>query len=101
MFIVSKEYIETNEVDIIEVVDQVTKSMGHLISHDSMIGDALQYDIKCHSIKNISKDRIEVYYRGSFGNILKYVYQIHRTHEIETETDIDKTEEADGDDEVN
>lgn len=81
MFVVTKMICESNNVEIVELVDEVTRDMGFLVAYDSMLEDALQYDVDDHSIKNKSKTRIEVYYRGSFGNSLKYVYQIHMTHD--------------------
>ena len=89
MYIVSKLICDTNDVEIIEVVDEIAKDMGLLVAFDSLIDDALQYDVKEHSIKNIAKNRVEVYYKGTFGNTLKYVYQIHATH-----YDDEKTEEG-------
>ena len=91
MFIVTKLTCESNDVEIIETVDEIKADMGYLVAYDSMIEDALQYDVVQHSIKNITKNRVEIYWRGSFGNTLKYVYQIHITHQ----TDDDKTEEDD------
>ena len=93
VFIVTKMICETHEVEIIEVVDEVSRSeMGFMIAYDSMLDDALQYDVKLHSIKNVTKTRVEIFYRGAFGNSLKYVYQIHVTHQ-KGEVDEDKTDE--------
>ena len=92
MFIVTKEIVDTHEVEIIEVVDEITRDMGFMIAYDSMLDDALQYDVKLHSIKNVTKTRVEIFYRGAFGNYLKCVYQIHVTHQ-KGEVDEDKTEE--------
>lgn len=81
MFIVTKMLCESGDVEIVEVVDEVQRDMGFLIAYDAMLGDALQYDVVDHSIKNKSRNRVEVYWRGSFGNSLRYVYQIHTTHD--------------------
>lgn len=89
MFIVTKLICDDNSVEIIETVDEIKKDMGYLVAYDSMINDALQYDVNEHSIKNITKDRVEISYRGSFGNSLKYVYQIHITHQISDDNDIE------------
>ena len=90
MFVVTKEIVDSHEVEIIEVVDEITRDMGFLVAYNSMLDDALQYDVQDHSIKSISKNRVEIYWRGTFGNSLRYVYQIHATH---GGIDDDKTEE--------
>jgi uncharacterized protein YifN (PemK superfamily) len=90
VYIVVKVYTETNETEIIEVV-YTDESRSHLVAHDALINDALQYDINCHSIKNVSRNRIEVFKKTYFGNWLAYVYTIHDTEEEEETENKDKT----------
>jgi hypothetical protein len=80
MFIVTKQICDSDEVEIVEVVDEIQRDMGFLVAYEAMLEDALQYDVVDHSIKNKSKNRMEVYWRGAFGNSLRYCYQIHVTH---------------------
>ena len=80
MYIVTKQIVETNEVKIVEVVDEIARDMGFLVAYNSMLDDALQYDVVDHSIKNMARNRVLIFWRGSFGNSLRYVYQIHVTH---------------------
>ena len=84
MFIVTKLFCYENKTEIVSVVDE-RLDIDRLLASEALLNSALKDDEK--SIKTISADRFEVYEKGYFGNILKYVYEIH---EIIDESDEDK-----------
>jgi len=83
MFIVSKLIVVENKTEIIKVVES-SDEFDSLIAYSALITDALK-NKDYYSIKNISKDRVEVYYKSMFGNILDLVYELHEMEDEKTD----------------
>lgn len=82
MFIVTKLSVLENITEVIKVVD-ASEEFDNLKAYSALITDALK-NSESYSIKNISKSRVEVYYKSFFGSVLEFVYQLH---EIDDEVD--------------
>lgn len=89
MFIVTKFSTFKNSVSIIDVGEESGAFSFH-VAYMALINDCDEYikEPLKYSVKNISKNRIEVTIKGILSNYLGFIYEIHDTDETE-----DKTEE--------
>ena len=69
MFIITKIDILNNKSYIVDVVEEEGEFME---AYESLLIDSDQY-LEDHSVKNINKNRVEVYKRGLLGSYLLYV----------------------------
>lgn len=76
MFIVSKNLIESHNVEIIKVINEDENDA--LKAYSALITDALKEYSDTHSIKNISDTRVEVFNKGLLGSYLVCVYTLHK-----------------------
>ena len=87
MFIVTKLIVLENRTEIIKVVDS-SEEFDDLIAYSALITDALKNKDN-YSIKNIDKNRVEVYHKSIFGNTLELCYELHEIDDEKTEEDME------------